>query len=100
MVSFDHPPAEIPAVRRLFFLLILACLAALLVAPEAASQCAMCKEALDAQDASRGDVNVAEGFYYSILTMISIPAVLLAGLVSLIVINTRAQRAAAPPPSA
>lgn len=74
---------------RLVRAFLLAVLLAL-TAKVAAAQCAMCKESLTAQADATGS-NIAAGFNYSILTMISIPAVLACGLIALIVVNNRAR---------
>jgi hypothetical protein len=65
--------------RRYFQLPLLVCLALaiVLVAAELASACPTCKENL-----SHNGQNLARGFYYSILFMLSMPFLIFGGLCS------------------
>jgi hypothetical protein len=56
------------------------------------AQCAMCKSALTSQEDPEDVNRLSRGFYYSILTMMGIPTVLVGGLVGLVVVNNRSRR--------
>lgn len=72
--------------RKLTFLLIFTALVAM---PALAMACPNCKDAL-AQDPDAA--NLARGLYYSILFMLSMPALILTGLGSLFYLEIRKAR--------
>ncbi len=75
--------------------LLIAC-ALTLALPGIAHACPSCKAALASQDASQGDL--VQGFFWSILFLLSMPAMILGGLSTyMYTLVRKARRAAARP---
>lgn len=64
-------PFSLAGLLALLFLLVL------VLGPSLPAQCAMCKEAVDADKAAGG--GIADGIAYSILFMLSLPLLILSG---------------------
>ncbi len=78
--------------RRLPLLLVLLAAVLALAAPDALAQCALCKENLR----KGGDARLIQGFYISILMLLSAPVVLFATIGGLI-FRAHRRKLAAPP---
>lgn len=75
--------------------LLIAC-ALILALPAVAQACPSCKAALASQDGSQGDL--VQGFFWSILFLLSMPAMILGGLSTyMYTLVRKARRAAAQP---
>ena len=79
--------------QRIFAVALLCAVATLLYAG-AAEACPNCKNAI-AEDATGDGKNMARGFYYSILFMMSMPFLLLGSFTSLMYVQVRKARRAA-----
>ena len=75
--------------RNAVGLLLLVAVAALLLAPAAASACPLCKEAKADTDYAGGTASLPKGFYYSILLMVAAPFTVVGGLAFRIYLSRR-----------
>ncbi|HYR46193.1 MAG TPA: hypothetical protein VER78_04240 [Thermoanaerobaculia bacterium] len=75
--------------RNAVGLLLLVAVAALLLAPAAASACPLCKDAKADTDYAGGTASLPRGFYYSILLMVAAPFTVVGGLAFRIYLSRR-----------
>ena len=75
--------------RNAVGLLLLVAVAALLLAPAAASACPLCKDAKADTDYAGGTASLPKGFYYSILLMVAAPFTVVGGLAFRIYLSRR-----------
>jgi hypothetical protein len=90
---------------RLFFRIALVVVLAAVLAPAFASACPLCKDAKADTDYAGGTASLPNGFYYSILLMVSAPFLVVGGLLLRIRLAHRRNAAiastdAAPSPAA